>query len=317
MSNTERRATLPQSPGTPCPGQPVLERIDTHLARVGQLPIHRALPGRRRRTVGAWCFLDHIGPTQPAAGAGLHVGPHPHIGLQTFTWMIEGEILHRDSLGCTQPIRPGQVNLMTAGQGIAHSEDAESPEAGRLHAVQLWIALPESQRRCAPAFQHYPHLPVMNEGGFRLTVLAGSLFGAPAPTEMHSALIGLDLASDGPAGMDLPLEARFEHAVLVLDGEVRVEGETLPPDILLYLGAGRRQLRLDSRAAGRLMLLGGEPFGEQILLWWNFVARRPEEIQQAVHAWNQHRHFGEVQGSPSPRLVAPEFSGLSLRPGQS
>ena len=317
MSNTERRTTLPEFPGTPCPSQPVLERIDTHLAWVGQLPIHRALPGRWRRMVGAWCFLDHIGPTELAAGDGLHVGPHPHIGLQTFTWMIEGEILHRDSLGCTQPIRPGQVNLMTAGRGIAHSEDAESPGAGRLHAVQLWIALPESQRRCAPAFQHYPDLPVMNQGGFRLTVLAGILSGERAPAEFHSPIIGLDLAADGPARMDLPLETRFEHAVLVLNGEVHVESETLPPDTLLYLGTGRRQLRLESRADSRLMLIGGEPFGEQILLWWNFVARQPEEIEQAGRAWNEHRHFGEVQGSPSPRLVAPDITGLQRRPGQS
>ncbi len=313
MSNTECQAALSESRDTPCPGRPVLERLDTRAAEVGELPIHRALPSHGRRMVGAWCFLDHIGPIEHSAGHGLHVGPHPHIGLQTFTWMIEGEITHRDSLGCTQPIRPGQVNLMTAGDGIAHSEDTASQERGRLHAVQLWIALPEAQRRRAPAFQHYPDLPVMSDGGFRVTVLAGSHLGRRAPAEVHSPLVGLDLAAGGAAHMDLPLEPHFEHAVLVLNGEVHVECEALGPDTLVYLGTGRRHLRLECREASRLMLIGGEPFGEQILLWWNFVARHPGEIEEASRAWNEHRHFGEVEGSSSPRLAAPDSAGLRLR----
>ena len=317
MSDTESLATLSDSHDTPCPGHPVLERIETHAAEVGRLPIHRALPTRERRMVGAWCFLDHIGPIEHAAGHGLHVGPHPHIGLQTFTWMIEGELTHRDSLGCTQPIRPGQVNLMTAGRGIAHSEDAASEQAGRLHAVQLWIALPEAERRVAPAFRHHADLPVRDGGGFRMTLLAGEHRGVRAPTEVHSPIIGLDLLAGAAARADLPLEPRFEHAVLVLKGEARVESETLKPDTLLYLGRGRRRLELECRAPGRLLLLGGEPFGEQILLWWNFVARRPEEIEEAGRAWNEHRHFGEVEGSPSARLVAPVSAALRLRASRS
>lgn len=312
MSNTERQTVLSESRDTRCPGRPALERIDTRASEVGQLPIHRALPSRTRRMVGAWCFLDHIGPIEHAAGHGLHVGPHPHIGLQTFTWMIEGEITHRDSLGYAQAIRPGQVNLMTAGDGIAHSEDSAPQEPGRLHAVQLWIALPGTQRRRAPAFQHYPELPVMSEDGFRVTVLAGSLLGRRAPAEVHSPLVGADLAAGGPARMDLPLAPDFEHAVLVLSGEARVEEERLSPDSLLYLGSGRRHLQLECRAASRLLLIGGEPFGEEILLWWNFVARRPEEIEQAGRDWNEGRHFGEVAGSPSARLTAPQVSGLNL-----
>lgn len=313
MNDTDRETVLSDSSDTPRSDHPVLERIETHAADVGGLPIHRALPTRRRRMVGAWCFLDHIGPIEDAAGQGLHVGPHPHIGLQTFTWMIEGEITHRDSLGYTQAIRPGQVNLMTAGDGIAHSEDTEPHARGRLHAVQLWIALPGAQRRRAPAFQHHADLPVAGEGGFRVTVLAGSLAGRRSPAEVHSPLVGLDLAAGGSARMDLPLMPQFEHAILVLNGEVLVESETLRPDTLVYLGTGRRRLQLQCREASRVMLIGGEPFGEQILLWWNFVARRPEEIEQASRAWNEHRHFGEVQGSPSARLVAPRVPALHVR----
>lgn len=312
MNDTKRETFLSDSRDTPDSGHPVLERVETRAAEVGRLPIHRALPARQRRMVGAWCFLDHIGPIDDASAQGLHVGPHPHIGLQTFTWMIEGEITHRDSLGYTQAIRPGQVNLMTAGNGIAHSEDTEPQARGRLHAVQLWIALPEAQRRRAPAFQHYADLPVVSEGGFRATVLAGSLLGRHAPVKVHSPLIGLDLAADGPAGIDLPLAPHFEHAILVLNGEVRVQSETLEPDTLMYLGTGRRQLQLECRESSRLILVGGEPFGEQILLWWNFVARRPEEIEQASRDWNEHRHFAEVQGSPSARLVAPEVPALHV-----
>ena len=313
MSTSERVAPPPDSHAAPRAGRPVIERIETRGAEVGQLPIHRALPARERRMVGAWCFLDHIGPIGHAAGHGLHVGPHPHIGLQTFTWMIEGEILHRDSLGYRQPIRPGEVNLMTAGCGIAHSEDAPTEQPGRLHAVQLWIALPEAERRRSPAFQHHPELPRLSEGGFRATVLAGAHRGAHSPVEVHSPIIGLDLAAAAATRADLPLEPRFEHAALVLSGEVRIESETLGPDTLLYLGSGRGRLELECRSASRLLLIGGEPFGEDILLWWNFVARRPEEIEAAGRAWNERRHFGEVEGSPSARLIAPDASGSRLR----
>lgn len=314
MTNTERQAGPSDSlDGKPCPGHPVLERIETRSAEVGELPIHRAIPSRQRRMVGAWCFLDHAGPIGYSAGQGLRVGPHPHIGLQTFTWMIEGEIMHRDSLGYEQVIRPGQVNLMTAGRGISHAEDEASPEAGRLHAVQLWIALPESERHRDPAFQHYPDLPVIHQGGFKLTVLAGTAFGQRAPAEVYSPLVGLDVAATGAAQLAMPLEPGFEYAVLVLSGAARIEGESLAPDTLLYLGTGRQQLELQCDAACQLVLIGGEPFGEEILLWWNFVARSPEEMEEATRAWNEHRHFGEVQGSPSHRLVAPDIAGLHLR----
>src|SRR6266853_3195845 len=160
----------------------MLERIETRAAEIGGgLVIRRALPSRRRRMVGAWCFFDHAGPMEFGRGGGMGVGPHPHIGLQTFTWMIEGAVMHRDSLGNEQLITPGQVNLMTAGRGISHAEDSDSAGGGRLHAVQLWIALPDTERHRAPAFRNYPHLPLLELGGFSVRWLAGGALVRPRP----------------------------------------------------------------------------------------------------------------------------------------
>jgi redox-sensitive bicupin YhaK (pirin superfamily) len=317
MSNVERKSDTSISTDCPaCPGQPVLERIEARAAQIGGgFTIRRAVPSRQRRMVGAWCFLDHAGPAEYAPGQGLRVGPHPHIGLQTFTWMIEGEVLHRDSLGFEQIIRPGQVNLMTAGRGIVHAEDSASEAAGRLHAAQLWIALPDTERHRAPNFQHYPDLPTHAADGFTITVLAGTAFGLTAPTEIFSPLVGLDVAAQTGAQTAIPLDRSFEHAVLTLQGEVNVEGERLAPGTLLYLGSARDHIRLRCDHAARLLLIGGEPFKEEILLWWNFVARRPAEMIKATEDWNAGRYFGEVKGSPSARLVAPDLGGMNLKPG--
>jgi quercetin 2,3-dioxygenase len=295
----------------------MLERIETRAAEIGGgLVVRRALPNRRRRTVGAWCFLDHAGPMEFGRGGGMGVGPHPHIGLQTFTWMIEGTVMHRDSLGNEQLITPGQVNLMTAGRGIAHAEDSDSAGGGRLHAVQLWIALPDGERHRAPAFRNYPHLPLVELGGFSVRVLAGSAFGETSPAEVYSPLVGLDLAAAGPASIGVPLNASFEHAALVLSGAASIEDQELTPHTLLYLGSARERLAIRCEAAARIMLVGGVPFGEDILLWWNFVARNAQEMEQAALDWNTGQRFGAVHGSPSPPLSAPEVTGLHLRPAR-
>ncbi len=316
MSNLALQSEGARSTDCPaCPGTPVLDRIEARAAQIGEgFTIRRALPNRQRRMVGAWCFLDHAGPADYGPGKGLHVGPHPHIGLQTFTWMMEGEVLHRDSLGYEQIIRPGQVNLMTAGCGIAHAEDSVTEDAGRLHAAQLWIALPEAERqRRLPNFQHYPDLPVLEAGGFRVTVLAGTANGQTAPTEVFSPLVGLDCTAPRAAQTAVPLNPAFEHAALVLSGQVEVAGGRLTPGTLLYLGCSREHLPLRCAAPARLMLIGGKPFKEEILLWWNFVARTQEEIVKATGDWNAGRYFGEVKASPSPRLVAPDLAGLNLK----
>jgi len=301
----------------------MLERIEARSNTIGGgLTIRRALPNSRRRMVGAWCFLDHAGPLDFPPGDGLRVGPHPHIGLQTFTWLIEGAVVHRDSLGNEEIITPGQVNLMTAGCGISHAEDSAPPAHGkppgstsRLHAVQLWIALPDAQRDRPPSFRNHPQLPLIESGGFSVRVLAGSALGHTSPAEVFSPLVGLDLVATGAARLALPVQNSFEHAALVLEGEAEVAGETLTPGTLLYIGTGRDSIDLTCAKAARLIVIGGTPFGEEILLWWNFVARRPEEIQQATREWNAGQRFGRVHGSPSAPLVAPDPTGLGLRAG--
>jgi redox-sensitive bicupin YhaK (pirin superfamily) len=292
---------------------PTMQRIAARTVDVGGMPVRRVLPTRERRTIGAWCFLDHAGPVAFDAGGGIHVGPHPHIGLQTFTWMIEGEVLHGDSLGNRQWIRPGQVNVMTAGHGISHAEDAPHDRAGRSHAVQLWIALPDAERERAPMFQHCPELPHVARDGFDIALLVGEWLGATSPARVFSPLLGADLRANTAAMTTLPLRAEFEYGVLCLDGEIRVEGEVLAQDALLYLGTGRESLRIETDAAARLLLVGGEPFGEDVLLWWNFVARTPDEIARATHDWNHGDRFGEVRDTGLARLVAPSVDGLRLR----
>ena len=290
------------------------ERLEAHRAVIGDgFQIRRALPNRHRRMVGAWCFLDHAGPVDYEPGQGLSIGPHPHIGLQTFTWMIEGEVLHRDSLGCEQLIHPGQVNLMTAGKGISHSEESPTGRAGRFHAAQLWIALPDAERHREPDFRHYPNLPVIDRGGFRITVLAGACEGERSPAKVYTPIVGLDLSTRGRSRFELPLEPSFEHAVLTLEGAPALNGEILEPGTLLYLGTGRSFVELGSLAASRMLLIGGTPFGEEILLWWNFVARTPAEMEAAVRDWVDGQHFGKVHGARGKPLVAPDPGVLRLK----
>jgi redox-sensitive bicupin YhaK (pirin superfamily) len=284
-----------------------------HADLGGGFSIARALPSAARRSVGAWCFLDHAGPVQFPPGAGMRVGPHPHIGLQTFTWMIEGEVLHHDSLGNRQVIRPGEVNLMTAGRGIAHSEESLG-ERGVVHAAQLWIALPDAHRQVEPAFVHHPSLPVADADGFRATVLAGHAFGRRSPVQLHSELVGVDLAAEGAARTHVELDARFEHALLCLRGAAQVDQEPIEPGTLLYAAPGRTRLELRCEAAAQLLLIGGTPFPEPILMWWNFVARTPQEIQRAAADWNAGRHFAEVPGTQLARVPAPDASALRLKP---
>ena len=284
-----------------------------HADLGGGFAIARALPSAGRRTVGAWCFLDHAGPARFPPGEGMRVGPHPHIGLQTFTWMIEGEVLHRDSLGSEQIIRPGEVNLMTAGRGIAHSEESIGG-VGAVHAAQLWIALPDEQRHGDPAFVHHPQLPVVQTDGFRVTVLAGSALERESPVRLHSDLLGLDLVAAGAARTRVPLQAGFEHALLCLRGAVRVDDEPLAPGTLLYAAPGAAEVELSCDAKAQLLLIGGVPLAEAPLIWWNFVARTQAEIESAAADWNAGRRFGKVAGTRLARVPAPETAGLRLRP---
>ena len=281
-------------------------RIAARTAEIGgALTVNRLLPSRHRRMIGAWCFLDHAGPASFAPGGGMRVGPHPHIGLQTFTWMIEGEVLHRDSLGNVQTIRPGQVNLMTAGRGIAHTEESPAGETV-LHAAQLWIALPEDHWDCPPAFDHYPDLPRWSEAGCDCTLLAGSWGKHQAPTRLYSPLVGLDLHSVSGATLKPALEPDFEYGLMVLEGAVSIDGQTFAADELAYLGGGRERCTLVLAPAARAILVGGEPFPHNVHMWWNFVAHDRAHIIQAQRDWESgDPRFGDVPGFDGARLTAP------------
>lgn len=283
-----------------------IQRIAGRPSDIGEgMTVLRALPTRQRRMVGAWCFLDHLGPLEFPAGRGMHVGAHPHTGLQTFTWLIEGEVLHRDSLGNEQIIRPGQVNLMTAGRGVVHTEDSLQ-EGQRLHAAQLWIALPAEEADCAPAFAHYPELPCWDDNGCRFTLLAGSFAGRTMTGDFRTPLLGVDAYSAPGARLELPLNPAFEHGILILEGQVRIDDEAFATDEFAYLSNGTERLAIELAAGTRILLLGGVPFGEPVLMWWNFVGFSKTGITQAQREWESgDPRFGRVAGDAGRRLVAP------------
>ena len=281
-----------------------ITRIAARPADLGDgMMVRRVLPSRQQRMVGAWCFLDHAGPVDFAADRGMHVGAHPHIGLQTFTWLIEGEVMHRDSLGNEQVIRPGQVNLMTAGRGVVHTEDSLT-DGSRLHAAQLWIALPPEMQDCPPDFAHHPELPQWQENGATLTLLAGEYADRSAPTRLHSPLLGLDMASQAAATVNLNLRPNFEYALLPLTGSVGLGEERFLADEFAYLGSGRETLHLDLAPDSKVLLLGGEPFAQPVLMWWNFVGFDKVTIAAAQRQWESgDARFGPV--GDAPRLAAP------------
>lgn len=283
----------------------LLEGATVALGGPRGMAVTRTLPNKRRRMVGAWCFLDAYGPDDLAGTPGMRVGPHPHIGLQTVSWLVAGEILHRDSLGNRQEIRPGRLNLMTAGRGISHSEQTPARHSGVLQGVQLWVALPNADRDVSPAFTHHPDLPVISDGGLTATVLMGELGGATSPAKCYTPLVGAEISLAAGSDARVPLRADFEYAVLTLDGAATVDEAPLKPGPLLYLGAGRTSLRLRCGSDARLMLIGGEPFAERLVMWWNFVARDHDEIVQARAEWVSGSGFGEVRGYDGPAIPAP------------
>lgn len=299
------------SPPTVQPPPPVLEALPAHEATVGGgMLVRRALPHRLRRRVGAWCFLDHYGPvTLAAQDAGMRVGPHPHMGLQTVSWLYEGAVLHRDSLGSLQLIEPGQLNLMTAGEGISHAEESPAGHPPGLHGLQFWIALPESRRHGTAAFDHHPKLPLIARDGLAMTLIIGEALGERSPAKVYSDMAGLDIVCQDNGARRLPLDPAFEHALFLIEGEMTLEGQAMAPGTLYYLGLGRESIALGNRGHARAFLLGGVPMQEDVLLWWNFVARNTEEMQKARAEWESHAaRFGEVHGYAGPRLIAPELS---------
>jgi redox-sensitive bicupin YhaK (pirin superfamily) len=287
----------PATPGRDSPAGSDVEIIEGRATEVGGFAVRRVLPRRPRRTVGPWCFVDHLGPGEVTAGHGLDVGPHPHIGLQTVTWLVEGAVLHRDSLGSEQVIRPGQLNLMTAGHGVSHSEETSGVHTGRVHGAQLWVAQPSATRHGPAAFEHHADLPRVELPHGEATTLVGSLLGATSPARHDSPQVGAELSlRSGRAA--LPLERSFEHALVVLEGTAAVEGRPLQPGQLAYLGLDRDGVGIDVADTARLLLLGGEPFPEPLLMWWNYVARTRDEIATAHREWTDgDERFGAVATS--------------------
>jgi redox-sensitive bicupin YhaK (pirin superfamily) len=274
--------------------------------------VRRTLPHKQIRTVGAWCFVDHYGPDRHR----MSVPPHPHIGLQTVSWLLAGEVEHRDSLGSQQTIRPGELNVMTAGHGIAHSEYSVGDPAVAIHGVQLWVALTHEYRHEPPAFEHCRDLPVLEEGGMRAIVMNGQMAGATSPATVFSPLVAVDVTLSGEA--HLPLERDFEYAVLALEADARVNGHHVPHTGLQYLGWGNDRLQLTSEHRNRLLVLGGEPLTEDLLMWWNFVGRTHDEIVQARAQWESaDARFGPVTDDPNPRLPAPPMPNIRLKPRPS
>lgn len=268
--------------------------------------VRRILPYAKRRHVGPFVFLDHMGPVDFAPGHGLDVRPHPHIGLATVTYLFEGEIMHRDSLGVVQPIRPGDVNWMVAGRGIVHSErtrDELRRSGTTLHGIQSWLALPQGHEEAAPDFRHHPaaSLPEIERRGARLRLIAGTAFGAVSPVQTFAPMFYLDVVLDDEAVLPLPEEYE-ERAVYVAIGMVTLDGERYEAGNMLVLRPGSRP-QITAQGPARLMLLGGAPLDGERHLWWNFVSSSKERIEQAKTDWRSGRFAmvpGETEFIPLP-----------------
>lgn len=281
---------------------------------LGDLTVLRALPVRGRRMVGPWCFLDRFGPLSFTEGMPMDVAPHPHMGLQTVSWLLEGEIAHDDSLRSEALLRPGGVNVMTSGHAIAHAERTPREHTGKLNGVQLWTALPESRRHGAAAFQHLAEVPRVETPAGLVQVFSGALDSARSTADHFSPIVGAELRVHADHELALPLDAGFEHALLVLEGDATLEGQALESRVLYYMEPGRTDLAITSTRGAKVLLIGGAPFGEPILMWWNFVARTPDEVHQARADWESHRRFGDVPAYQGPRLPAPEVLRLTSLP---
>lgn len=298
----------------------LLESREVPLGGVRAMEVHRSLPQRELPLVGAWCFLDRFGPQD----ARMRVEPHPHIGLQTVTWPYQGDVRHRDTLGSDVIVRRGALNLMTSGAGIAHSEYSVGEDAVPLDALQLWVALPESRRHGPPAFEQHAVLPQVSleataGAGGSATVVLGDLAGVSSPATTFTPIVGAELRIPAGSTVRVPLDPAWEHALVAVEGEVAIaagaNGETVDLDTthLLYLGIRRDHVVIESASGATLFLLGGEPFEDDIVMWWNFVGRSHEEIVEAREAWEaDSARFGRVVGHGDERVPAPPLPAVRL-----
>ncbi|MGW1721354.1 pirin family protein [Streptomyces sp. NPDC002306] len=290
---------------------------DVPLGGPRAMTVRRTLPQRARSLIGAWCFADHYGPDDVARSGGMEVAPHPHTGLQTVSWLFSGEIEHRDSIGNHAYVRPGELNLMTGGHGISHSE-VSTARTTVLHGVQLWVALPGEHRDAERDFQHHVPEPVRTDGA-EIRVFLGTLAGTSSPVRTFTPLLGAEITLAPRATLTLAVDPGFEHGVLVDQGRVRVADTSLNAAELGYVPTGADTLTLvnESELTARTILLGGTPFEEEIVMWWNFIGRSHEDIVRAREDWMKELggpRFGDVPGYDGSPLPAPELPSVPLRP---
>jgi quercetin 2,3-dioxygenase len=320
MTTTDARAEYELCPDAP--GSASVQVIGPRAVPLGgprAMTVRRTLPNRERSFVGAWCFVDHYGPDDVAATGGMDVAPHPHCGLQTVSWLFEGEVEHRDSGGVHAMVRPGEVNLMTGGEGIAHSE-VSTPGTSTLHGVQLWVVLPHQHRGAPRGFQHHTAPLADLAPGVSGRVFIGELAGQTSPVHTFTPLLGAELHLDPGTRTRLPVDPTHEHALLVDSGSVDLCGATINVSELGVVDAGREALELvvdtSAPAPARAILLGGAPFGEEVVMWWNFIAPDHDGIVAAREQWQaRSSRFGDVpgyHGSPA-WLPAPALPGVRLR----
>ncbi|PZU14912.1 MAG: hypothetical protein DI591_11380 [Citromicrobium sp.] len=284
----------------------IIQTITPVTHDLGAFEVRRAIPSRERTMVGPFIFVDQFGPAQLDLGAAMDVRPHPHINLATVTWLFDGAIDHRDSLGSCATIRPGQVNLMTAGRGIVHSERSPASERtgeGRLYGMQTWLALPDGCEEIAPAFEALSDLPLVEDSCAKATVIMGELWGARAPTTTYAATIYAEILLAGGGAIPLDDEAD-ERAVMLVGGEARVDGHALKLYELTVLRPGA-DINLTSAKGGRVMLLGGEAFATKRHVWWNFVSSSRDRIRQAADDWREGR-FPLVPGDSDEFIPLPD-----------
>ncbi|MFE4868123.1 pirin family protein [Streptomyces sp. NPDC056682] len=322
MSNVEagsvevrRGSRMDGTPSAQVARVDVLSPRDVPLGGPRAMTVRRTLPQRARTLIGAWCFADHFGPDDVSETGGMDVAPHPHTGLQTVSWLFSGEIEHRDSLGSHAFVRPGELNLMTGGHGISHSE-VSTLRTTVLHGVQLWLALPGEHRDTERDFQHYVPEPVRVDGA-EIRVFLGALGGAASPVPTFTPLLGAEVVLEPRAALTLSVNPRFEHGVLVDRGDVRLADTPLRTAELGYVHRGTDALTLsnESDETARMVLLGGTPFEEEIVMWWNFIGRSHEDIVQARADWqNSSDRFGAVDGYPGERLAAPVLPNAVITP---
>jgi len=330
MSNPERHPAEVVCEGRQAAGVEVMTPREVPLGGPRAMRVRRTLPQRHRSLIGAWCFLDHYGPDPVSESGGMVVAPHPHTGLQTVSWLFTGEIEHRDSAGNLALVRPGEVNLMTAGRGISHSEVSTSATSV-LHGAQLWVALPDADRDTDPGFEHYAPDEI-GGSGWRGRVFLGSLLGDTSPVATFTPLLGAELVLDPGARLVVPVDPAFEHGVLVDIGAVRVAGVDATAADLAYVPPGAGELELGAGPDGaRLLVLGGPPFGESIVMWWNFVGRSHEEVVDYRASWQAQiadaasgevvddsrkvtpGRFGVVPDQPLRPIPAPALPNARLR----